>query len=78
MTEEENCARMGNGSLHKRESVERLQAGGCSTSAGLVNARYAPVVGQLEKHIPTAAKAAIDFEAFTARLKPRPFKTDSN
>jgi hypothetical protein len=36
------------------------------------------VVGQLEKHIPAAAKAAIDFEAFTAQLKPRPFKADSN
>jgi hypothetical protein len=35
-------------------------------------------VSQLEKHIPAAAKAAIDCEAFTARLKPRPFKTDSN
>jgi hypothetical protein len=37
-----------------------------------------PGMGQLEKHIPAAAKAAIDFEVFTARLKPRPFKTDSN
>jgi hypothetical protein len=33
-------------------------------------------VGQFEKHDPAAAKAAIDFEAFTARLKPGPFKTN--
>jgi hypothetical protein len=36
------------------------------------------VVGQFEKHVLSAAKAAIDFEAFTARLKPRRFKTNSN
>jgi hypothetical protein len=36
------------------------------------------VVGQVEKHAPTAAKAAIDFAVLTARLKPRPFKTGSN
>jgi hypothetical protein len=36
------------------------------------------VVDQFEKHVPAAAKAAIDFEAFTERLKPRPFKTNSN
>jgi hypothetical protein len=27
------------------------------------------VVGEFEKHVPAAAKAAIDFEAFTAQLK---------
>jgi hypothetical protein len=27
-----------------------------------------PVVGQIERHIPPAAKAAIDFAAVTARL----------
>jgi hypothetical protein len=31
------------------------------------------VVGQLGKHILAAAKAAIDFEAFMARVKPSPF-----
>jgi hypothetical protein len=35
------------------------------------------VAHYLEKHIPAAAKTAIDFEAFAARLKPRPFKKDS-
>ena len=34
-------------------------------------------VGQLEKHIPVAAKSRDWFEALTARLKPHPFKTDS-
>jgi len=29
-------------------------------------------VGQFEEHIPLAAKAAIDFAAVTARLKPCP------
>jgi hypothetical protein len=38
----------------------------------------ASVVGQPEKHIPAGAKSRDCFEAFTARLKPRPFKTDSN
>jgi hypothetical protein len=33
------------------------------------------VVGQFVRHIRAAAKAAIDFEALTARLKPGPFKT---
>jgi hypothetical protein len=32
-------------------------------------------VGQFEEHVPAVPKAAIDFEAFTAPLKPRPFKT---
>jgi len=32
----------------------------------------------LKNASPQRLKAAIDFEAFTARLKPRPFKTDSN
>jgi hypothetical protein len=36
------------------------------------------VVGQFERHIPPAAKAAIDFAAVAARLKPCPFKTNSN
>jgi hypothetical protein len=35
-------------------------------------------VDQFEKYIPSAAKAAIDFAALTARLKPRPFKANSN
>jgi hypothetical protein len=35
-------------------------------------------VGQFEKQIPSAAEAAIDLAALTARLKPRPFKTNSN
>jgi hypothetical protein len=33
------------------------------------------VAGQFEKHVPAAVKAVIDFDAFTARLKPRPFNT---
>src|SRR5208337_611049 len=41
-------------------------------------ARGLRVVGQFVKHIPAAAEAAIDLRHFTARLKPRPFKTDSN
>jgi hypothetical protein len=36
------------------------------------------VVGHFERRIPSAAKAAIDFAQLTARLKPRPFKTNSN
>jgi hypothetical protein len=36
------------------------------------------VVGRFETRIPSAAKAAIDFAHLTARLKPRPFKTNSN
>src|ERR1019366_5030734 len=35
---------------------------------------FDPVVGQIERHIPPAAKAAIDFAAVTARVKPCPFK----
>jgi hypothetical protein len=31
----------------------------------------------LKNTFPATAKAAIDFEAFTARLKPRPFKANS-
>jgi len=38
--------------------------------------RGSGVVGQFETHISAAAKAATDFEAFTVRLKPRPFKTN--
>jgi hypothetical protein len=34
--------------------------------------------GQFERSIPAAAEAAIDFAAVTARLKPCPFKADSN
>jgi hypothetical protein len=36
------------------------------------------VVRQFEGCVPAAAEAAIDLEAFAARLKPRPFKTNSN
>jgi hypothetical protein len=36
------------------------------------------VVDQFEKYIPSAAKAATDFAALTARLKPLPFKANSN
>jgi hypothetical protein len=32
-------------------------------------------VAQSERHIPSAAKAAVDFVAVAARLKPCPFKT---
>src|SRR5208282_314661 len=32
----------------------------------------------LKNHYPPAAKAAIDFARLTARLKPRPFKANSN
>jgi hypothetical protein len=42
------------------------------------NESFAEVVVQFERNIPAAAKAAIDFAAFTARLKPCPFKTNSN
>jgi hypothetical protein len=31
------------------------------------------VVGEFENQVPSAAKAAIDFVALTARLKPHPF-----
>jgi hypothetical protein len=36
------------------------------------------VVVQVERNIAAAAKAAIDLAAVTARLKPCPFKTNSN
>jgi hypothetical protein len=36
------------------------------------------VVGRFENRIPSVAKAAIDLAHLTARLKPRPFKTNSN
>src|SRR4029077_16706179 len=39
-----------------------------------VNRHAGCVVVQLEKHVPATAKDAIDFEVFTARLKPRPFQ----
>ncbi len=34
--------------------------------------------GQFKKRVPSAAEAAIDYRALTARLKPRPFKAISN
>jgi hypothetical protein len=36
------------------------------------------VAAQFERPVAAAAKAAIDFEQFTARLKPGPFKTNSD
>jgi hypothetical protein len=42
-----------------------------------VRGRLHVVVVQFEKHFPHWLKTAIDFEAFAAALKPRPFKTNS-
>jgi hypothetical protein len=42
------------------------------------NIRGAAAMDQFERNIPSAAKAAVDFATLTARLKPCPFKTNSN
>jgi hypothetical protein len=42
----------------------------------LVKHGHCRVAGQFEKHIPSTAKAAIDFVAVTARLKPCPSRAN--
>jgi hypothetical protein len=49
-----------------------------SGSTTLSTRREKSVVSQFQKHLSPAAKAAVDLVALTARLKPRPFKTNSN
>jgi hypothetical protein len=44
------------------------------SSHAIPNSVPTAVVDEFEKHVPAEAKAGIDFEAFAARLKPRPFK----
>ena len=49
-----------------------------SGQGGKLGSGEEPVSDEPENQVPSAAKAAIDFVALTARLKRRPFKANSN